>query len=105
MLGLLYLTAPAQSLTESQRQEALQCATKFCDLLTRFSNGDRTLNSQINALCSGADCSAFDDIKTNKELTLRNYLLAIQTKFPDKLPTTVSVPTLADSKNRVGGEH
>lgn len=98
LTGLIALASSAQTLTQAQRQEALQCATKFCELLTRFSNGERTLNTQINALCSGADCSAFDDIKTNKEITLRNYLLAIQTKYPQKLPMTITPPTLSDSK-------
>ena len=98
LTGLIALASSAQNLTQAQKQEALQCATKFCELLTRFSNGERTLNTQINALCSGADCSAFDDIKTNKEITLRNYLLAIQTKYPHKLPMAITTPTLSDSK-------
>lgn len=97
LTGLIALASSAQNLTQAQKQEALQCATKFCELLTRFSNGERTLNTQINALCSGADCSAFDDIKTNKEITLRNYLLAIQTKYPHKLSMAITTPTLSAS--------
>lgn len=98
LLSLVPMLSTAQTLTEAQKQEALQTATKFCNLLARFSNGERTLNTQINALCSGADCSAFDDIKTNKEVTLRNYLMAIQQKYPKKLAMTVSSPSLAGCK-------
>lgn len=101
MLCVIALTATAQSPTEAQKQEALKCATEFCSLLTRFSNGERTLNAQINALCSGADCSAFDDIKTDKEVTLRNYLLAIQGMYPTKLPMNISTPTLANSETYI----
>lgn len=102
LVMLLSLTAAAQTLTESEKQAALKCATDFCSLLTRFSNGERTLDTQINNLCSGADCSAFDDIKTDKETTLRNYLLAIQARYPQSLPMTITPPTLA--KSRVYGE-
>lgn len=101
LLSLISICSTAQTLSEAQRQEALQTATKFCNLLVRFSNGERTLNSQINALCSGADCSAFDDIKTNKEITLRNYLMAIQQKYPKKLAMTISSPSLANSKTYI----
>lgn len=80
ILGMLPIFAVGQQPTSAQQQTALQCAKQFCDLLMRYSNGERTLNTQINALCSGADCSAFDDIKTNKEVTLRNYLMAIDRK-------------------------
>lgn len=101
LLCLMAFTATAQSPTEAQKQKALKCATEFCSLLTRFSNGERTLNAQINALCSGADCSAFDDIKTDKEVTLRNYLLAIQGMYPTKLPMNISTPTLANSETYI----
>jgi len=81
--------------------KALNCATEFCNLLERFSNGERTLNTQINALCSGADCSAFDDIKADKEVTLRNYLMAIQQKYPKKLAMQITPPSLAESKTYI----
>lgn len=93
LLSCIPIFVTAQTLTEAQKQEALKCATEFCNLLVRFSNGERTLNTQINALCSGADCSAYDDIKTNKETTLRNYLMAIQQKYPTKLLMQLSQPT------------
>lgn len=96
LLSCIPVFTSAQVLTDVQKQEALQCATKFCNLLARFSNGERTLNTQINALCSGADCSAYDDIKTNKEVTLRNYLMAIQQKYPKKLQMQISQPTFSD---------
>lgn len=98
LLSLVPMLSTAQTLTEAQKQEALQAATKFCNLLERFSNGERTLNAQINALCSGADCSAFDDIKTNKEATMRNYLMAIQLKYPGKLAMAVSKPSFSNSQ-------
>lgn len=96
LLGILPLFVSAQTLDASQKQEALNIATQFCNLLTRFCYGERQLTTQINALCSGADCSAYDDIKTNKEVTLRNYLMAIQQKFPKKLATEISAPSLSD---------
>lgn len=98
LLSCIPMLSTAQTLTEAQKQEALQYATKFCNLLVRYSNGERTLDSQINALCSGSDCSAYDDIKTNSEVTLRNYLYAIQTKYPNKLSMTLSTPSFANSK-------
>ncbi|MBP3472480.1 MAG: hypothetical protein J6K41_09665 [Paraprevotella sp.] len=100
-LGCIPMLASAQTLTEAQKQEALQCATNFCNLLVRYSNGERTLTTQINALCSGADCSAYDDIKTHKEITLRNYLMAIQQKYPKNLAMTITAPSLANSKTYV----
>lgn len=101
LLSCIPLFSTAQSLTTAQREKALQCATKFCDLLVRYSEGERTLNTQINAICSGADCSAFDDIKTDKEVTLRNYLLAIQQKYPKSLAMTISTPSLANSQTYI----
>ena len=101
LLSCIPIVSTAQALSEAQKQEALQCATKFCDLLERFCNGERTLNPQINALCSGADCSAYDDIKENKEVTLRNYLIAIQHEYTDKLATSISAPDLSKSKSYI----
>lgn len=101
LLSCIPIISTAQTLSEAQKQEALQCATKFCDLLERFCNGERTFNAQINALCSGADCSAYDDIKTNKEITLRNYLYAIQAEYPNKLATSISAPSLSKSKTYI----
>lgn len=97
-LGCVPMFISAQTLTEIQKQEALQCVIDFCNLLVRYSNGERTLTTQINALCSGADCSAYDDIKTNKEITLRNYLMAIQQKYPNKLPMAITAPSLTNSR-------
>ena len=98
LLSCVSLLSHAQNLSTAQKQEALQCATNFCKLLERFCAGERTLNTQINAMCSGADCSAFDDIKSNKEITLRNYLYALQMKYPQKLVTTITTPSLSASK-------
>lgn len=101
LLSCIPALSTAQTLSEAQKQEAIQCATQFCNLLERFCSGERTLNSQINALCSGADCSAYDDIKTNKEITLRNYLYAIQAEYPNKLVTSISAPSLTKSKTYI----
>lgn len=94
---MLPIIAQAQisMVTESQKQEALQKVTDFCSLLTQWSNGQRTLDSQIYALCSGNDCSAFDDVTTMNETTLRNYLLGIQKKYPIELSLQVSNPSLS----------
>lgn len=94
IIALTPLLASAITLTQTDKQEALNAATQFCNLLTRYCNGERTLTTQINSLCSGADCSAFDDLKLNKEVTLRNYLLTIQKLYPSKLPTVISTPSL-----------
>lgn len=96
LLGYIPILSTAQTLSEAQKQEALQCATKFCNLLERYCNGERTLMTQITALCSGEDFSAYDDIKTNKETSIRNYLYTIQGKYPDTLATNLSTPSFAD---------
>lgn len=98
LLSCMPICVSAQTLTESQRQEALECATKFCNLLVRFSNGERLLDTQIYALCAGVDCSAYDNIKTNSETTLRNYLLGIQQTYTKKLAMNITAPSLADSR-------
>ena len=99
---LVLLPAFAQSqisqVTESQKQLALQRVSEFCSLLTQWSNGQRTLDTKIYALCSGNDCSAFDDVSTNKETTMRNYLLGIQKKYPKSLQMQISQPSLTDCK-------
>ncbi|MDE6223237.1 MAG: hypothetical protein K2M49_06050 [Muribaculaceae bacterium] len=96
ILCILPLYCSAITLEPTQKQEALNAANQFCNLLTRYCNGERTLTTQINALCSGADCSAFDDVNLNKEVTLRNYLLAIQKAYPHKLQTSITAPSLND---------
>lgn len=90
--------AQITSVTEEQKQQALQTVTQFCSLLTQWSNGQRTLDTKIYSLCSGSDCSAYDDVTTNKETTLRNYLLGIQKKYPRKLSMQISAPSLDDAK-------
>lgn len=101
LLACITFLSQAQNLSQAEMNKAQNCATEFCNLLQRFSNGERTLNTQINALCSGADCSAFDDIKANKEVTLRNYLMAIQQKYPTKLEMHITPPSLAESKTYI----
>ena len=100
LLILMPLFAKAQitQLTEAQKQEALNTVTQFCTLLQQWSNGQRTLDTRIYSLCSGKDCSAFDDVSSNKETTLRNYLLGIQKKYPRKLQMQISQPSLSACK-------
>lgn len=86
----------AQTLTETQKQEALQTATKFCDLFMRYCNGERVLMSQINSLCSGANCTAYDDVKANKEIALRNYLFTIQQSYPQRMDVKLSTPSFSN---------
>lgn len=97
LLALLPMIAQAQitSVTEAQKQQALQHVTEFCNLLTQWGNGQRTLDTKIYALCSGNDCSAYDDVSTNKETTLRNYLLGIQKKYPKSLTIQLSEPSIS----------
>lgn len=87
----------AQSLTDEQKQEIIQNVQKFCTLFEQYCNEDRTLSTQINKLCSGADCSAFDEVGTNKEGTLRYYLYSIQKKYPkNKYRISLSKPSFND---------
>lgn len=101
LLSCIPMFSTAQTLTETQKQEALQSANNFCNLLKRFCEGERTLDTQIYGLCSGSDISAYDEIKTNSEKTIKNYLLAIQTKHPRGLTTSISSPALSSSKTYI----
>lgn len=98
LLSSISMLSTAQTLTEMQKQEALQSATKFCNLLKRFCEGERTLDTQIYSLCSGRNISAYDEIRTNSEKTLSNYLLAIQAKYPGKLAIQISMPSFMNSE-------
>lgn len=96
LLALLPLTVQAQirKVTEEQKQQAFRHVTEFCNLLTQWGNGQRALDTKIYALCSGNDCSAYDDVSTNKETTLRNYLLGIQKKYPKSYAIDIKDITL-----------
>ena len=100
LFALLPIMAHAQitQVTEEQKQQALQHVSKFCNLLMQWSAGQRTLDTQIYALCSGKDCSAYDDVSANKETSLRNYLLGIQKKYPNSLTIQISKPSLSNCK-------
>lgn len=98
IICLVAFMSNAQTLSEFKKKEALQTATSFCNLFERYCNGERTLSAQINALCTGNDCSAYDDVKTLQETALRNYLLTIQRYYPKKLATSVSAPSLEKSE-------
>lgn len=93
----MIVSAQISSVSEAQKQQALQTATEFCTLFEQWSNGQRLLDQQIYALCSGKDCSAYDDVSTNSETSLRNYLLGIQKKYPQRLAVQISKPSLANS--------
>lgn len=88
--------AQIKTVTYTQKQQALQTVSRFCSLLTDWSNGQRTLDTQIYNLCSGNDCSAYDDVSTKKETTMRNYLLGIQKKYPKSLSMQITQPTLSN---------
>lgn len=92
------LWVQAQQITEAQKQKALQTASQFCELLTKYCGGQRTLTTQIQALCSGADCSVYDDFLNNEETSLNTYLTAIQRKHPSKFVLQVSDPTLSNAQ-------
>lgn len=94
----LFACAQITKVTEEQKQQALKCATDFCTYLSQWANGNRTLDSKIYNLCSGSDCSAYDDVTTKSETTLRNYLMGIQKKYPGKLNLQLSQPTLANAQ-------
>ena len=97
-LCCLPMLAAAQSLTAAQKEEALRTVTEFCSFVERFCKGERTLDTQIYALCSGRGCSTFDDIGTNSETKMENYLSAIQKTYARSLQTEISAPSLAKSK-------
>ena len=84
--------------TEEQKREALELVNKFCTLFTQWCEGQRTMDTEIYSLCSGNDCSAYDDISTRKETTLRNYMLAIQKKYPKSLKIQISPAKISDAK-------
>ena len=93
----IVLFATVTEFDYTEKQKALKQVTEFCSLLVQWSNGQRTLDTRIYSLCSGNDCSAFDDVSTNKETTLRNYLLGIQKKYPQSLSMEITKPTLSKS--------
>ena len=85
LLVLLPTFAYSQSyLTDGEQEKRIAHVSKFCSLLSRWSNGERTLDTQIYNLCSGSNCTAYDEVTTKKETTLRNYLLGIQKNYPQK---------------------
>ena len=92
----VFAQAQITEVTEEQKRMALQKVTEFCSLLKQWSKGQRILDAKIYALCSGNDCSAYDDVSTNKETTMRNYLLGIQKKYPRNLDMDISQPTFSD---------
>lgn len=93
----MIVSAQISSVSEAQKQQALQIATEFCTLFEQWCGGQRMLDQQIYALCSGKDCSTYDDVSTNSETSLRNYLLGIQKKYPQKLTVQISKPSLTNS--------
>jgi tetratricopeptide (TPR) repeat protein len=98
LINAICLVLKAQTVTQAQKEEGLRVATEFCSLLSRYSNGERTLDTKIYALCSGKDCSAYDNIKENKETTLRNYLMTIQKQYPQRLAMQITEPSLSNCK-------
>lgn len=97
-LSLFALTAHAQ-VTESQKQEALDAASKFCSLLSQFSNGRTQYirnDQQIFALCSNKNISAFDDIQQNKEILLSSYLSLITKTYKNNIQFNFSQPVYYD---------
>ena len=78
--------------------------SEFCTLLTRWSNGERTLDIQIYKLCSGSNCTAYDDVTAKKETTLKNYLLGIQRNYPKSFPMEISTPPTKEMTAYYEGE-
>lgn len=93
----LAANAQISELTDSDKQEALQKVTQFCDLFSRWCNGERTLDTQIYNLCSGADCSAYDEVVSQEETSMRKYMNGIQKKYPQKLDCQITSPSLNKS--------
>lgn len=86
--------------TEAQKQEALSAASKFCTLLTQFSNGRVTYlgnDKKIFELCSTPLISTYDDISSHKEVQLTSYLAQITKVYKNKLEMSFSTPIIRDS--------
>ena len=97
LLVLLPTFVYSQSyLTDGEQEKRIAHVSKFCSLLSRWSNGERTLDTQIYNLCSGSNCTAYDEVTTKKETTLRNYLLGIQKNYPQKFSMEISKPSERD---------
>lgn len=78
------------------QEQYLKIVSDFCSLLTRWCNGERTLDSRIYSLCSGKDISVYDDIISHKETTLRNFLLGIQRNYPKSFSIEISKPSISN---------
>lgn len=89
--------AKAQNVTDSQRQNAVNTATRFCELLSQFSSGKGQYLSNdelIIKLCSSSKISAYDDIVEDREDILATYLINITHDYCNDLPMTFTKPVV-----------
>lgn len=86
--------------TTDAKDEALSAVSKFCTLLSQYSNGGTTyLNNdrKIFDLCSSQKISTFDDIKSNKEVMLNSYLSLITRQYKNHLKMSFSQPQFVEA--------
>ncbi len=86
--------------TTDAKDEALSVVSKFCTLLSQYSNGGTTyLNNdrKMFDLCSSQKISTFDDIKSNKEIFLNSYLSLITRQYKNRLKMTFSQPQFVEA--------
>lgn len=94
ILASSFMAYAQDTVTANQKQAALTQAQKFCSSLIHFCQNDRTSDKQIFSLCTGRNCSVYDDIN-GQESTLSSYLMAIQKKYPKTVSLSLSQPTLS----------
>lgn len=77
-----------QQVSSMQKEEALSAAKQFCSLLSQYSNGKSTyLNNDAKMfnLCSNPKISTYDDLISQKEILLNDYLSIITKNYFNKI--------------------
>lgn len=77
----------AVTITEQQRQEALNTTRTFCSLISQYSSGGSSsldLDQRIFAM-SSEDMEAYDNLVSHKHVRFDNFLALITNKFNNKI--------------------
>lgn len=77
----------AVTITEQQRQEALNTTRSFCSLISQYSSGGPSsldLDQRIFAM-SSEDMEAYDNLVSHKHVRFDNFLALITNKFNNKI--------------------
>ncbi len=76
----------AVTITEQQRQEALNTTRTFCSLISQYSSGGSSsldLDQRIFAM-SSEDMEAYDNLVSHRHVRFDNFLALITNKFNNK---------------------